>query len=367
MLVLGLENSGSVCSCALLENDRLLSEVEIGHSEHSSLLPGLIDTVLAKSSRELEDIDLYAISIGPGSFTSLRVGLATFKAMAFFGRKSLVSVSTLDALAKDAGRSDRLICPLIDAKRGEVYYALYRLDGVQLRRLEGPEAIRLEAVVEKLNHATVFLGSGVGPGREILKRLGAKAICLDIVSPRASTICELGKTKFETSGGEEISALEPVYIKPCYAETKTRAQIERMRTEHLDEVVAIEAESFEHPWSREAFTWEVDSEVALPIVAMISAEVVGYLVVWLAYEEMHLGNISVAIQWRRKGIGEQLMRWLLRESRKRRVARLTLEVRVLNHPAIALYKKLGFREVALRKNYYPEGTDAYVMALELTQ
>ena len=112
---------------------------------------------------------------------------------------------------------------------------------------------------------------------------------------------------------------------------------------------------------------EVDSQVALPIVALIDGEVVGYLVVWLTYEEMHLGNISVAMSWRRKGIGEQLMRWLLRESRKREVTRLTLEVRVLNHPAIALYRKLGFKEVALRKNYYPEGTDAYVMALELTQ
>ncbi len=367
MLVLGLENSGRRCSCALVQDDSILAEIEIEDPEHSALLPGLIDTVLNSAKRRLEDIDLYALSIGPGSFTSLRVGLSTFKAMAFFGRKSLVTISALDALAREVNRSDVLICPIIDAKRGEVYYALYRFGGTDLERLDGPGAVSLQALVEKLDRVTVFLGSGVMPGREILRSLAEKAICLQISSPRASTICKLGKAKFERHGGEDIFALEPVYIKPSYAETKRKLQIGRMKSDHADEVTRIETESFRYPWSKNAFIWEVNSEMALPVVAKIDRKVVAYLVVWIAYDEMHLGNIAVAKKWRRKGVGEELMIWLLQEAKRKNIVRLTLEVRTCNYPAISLYKKFGFKEVALRKHYYPEGTDAYLMALELVK
>lgn len=364
MLVLGLENSGSLCSCALVEEDTVLAEAEIERPEHSTVLPGLIDTVLASARKGLEDIDLYAISIGPGSFTSLRVGLSTLKAMALFGRKSLVGVPTLDALAREVGCSDTLICPIIDAKRGEVYYALYCFHGTELERLDGPGAIPLQILVGKLDRITTFLGSGVEPGKEILSQLGEKAVCLSISSPRVSTVCRLGRMKFEKDGGEDISALEPIYIKPSYAETKRKLKIEPMNMDQLDEVCRIETESFRYPWSKNAFVWEVNSEMALSMVGKIDKKVVGYFVVWIAHDEMHLGNIAVARKWRRKGVGDELMRWLLQESKRRNIARMTLEVRTSNFSAIAFYKKFGFREVALRKRYYPEGVDAYLMTLE---
>lgn len=365
MLVLGLENHGRLCSCALAEDDRLLVEIGIEHPEHSVLLPKLIDMALTCVERKLEEVDLYAISIGPGSFTSLRVGLSTFKAMALFHKKSIVSVSTLDALANEVDYSDRLVCPIIDAKRGEVYYATYRFNGADLKKLDGPEAIPLHTLLERLVEATIFLGSGVKTGKEILRSLGEKAICLGISSPRAFTICKLGRRKFQVSGGEDIIGLEPTYIKPSYVEVWRKLQIERMKVEHLDEVVKIENESFRYPWSRDAFAWEVNSQITLPVVGKVDGKVVGYLVIWMAYDEMHLGNIAVAKRWRRKGIGEKLMKWLIEEAKRRNVVRLTLEVRATNYPAISLYKKFGFKEVAVRKRYYPEGEDALVMLLDV--
>ncbi len=365
MLVLGLENSGRLCSCALVQDENLLAETQVEHLEHSTLLPGLIDAALASAERKLEEVDLYAISIGPGSFTSLRVGLATFKAMALFGKKPLVSVSTLDAMAREVDSWNSLICPIIDAKRGEVYYALYRSGEAGLERLDGPDVIELRALVEKVGDFTVFLGSGVSVGREVFDSLGRKAVCLGISCPRASSICKLGRAKFEKEGGEHVSTLEPIYIKPSYAERRRMPRIERMRIEHLDQVTKVEVESFRYPWSRGAFEWEIKSEIALPIVARIDEEVIGYLVIWVAYDEMHLGNIAVAKKWRRKGMGKELMKWLFQEAKRRGIVRLTLEVRTSNLAAVSLYRKFGFRKVAVKKCYYPEGTDAFLMALEL--
>lgn len=365
MLVLGLENSGKLCSCALFQDSQLLAEIRIEHLEHSTLLPGLIDTVLDLANKRLGEVDLYAVSIGPGSFTSLRVGLSTFKAMALFSKKPLVGVSTLDALASEVDYSDELICPIIDAKRGEVYYSLYRLSGNELERLDGPGAIPLRRLLEKLDRVTIFVGSGVAAGKEILRPLGRRAICLGLSFPRASTICKLAEIRFEKNGGEDIFTLEPLYIRPSYAEIKKKLEIERMKPEHIDEVLKIENESFSYPWSRKAFMWEVNSNITLPVVVKIDRKVVAYLVVWIAYDEMHLGNIAVAKSWRRKGVGEELMRWLLQEAEKRNMVRITLEVRISNYSAISLYKKFDFKEVALRKRYYPEGVDAYQMELEI--
>jgi ribosomal-protein-alanine N-acetyltransferase len=233
--------------------------------------------------------------------------------------------------------------------------------------LDGPGVVSLRTLVEKVDELTVFVGSGVAPGREVFRQLGDKAVCLGVSSPRVSTICRLGRMKFEKGGGEDIFALEPIYLRPSYADTAGKLSIEPMRLEQLDEIGSIETESFRYPWSKNAFTWEINSNMTLSMVGMIDKKVAGYFVLWMAYDEMHLGNIAVAKRWRRRGVGEKMMKWLLQEARRRNVTRLTLEVRTCNYPAIALYKKFGFREVALRKRYYPEGVDAYLMSLELSE
>jgi len=364
MLTLGLENSGTTCSCAVVREESVLAETAVVHPEHSRVLPGLIDTVLNAALKKLQDIDLYAISIGPGSFTSLRVGLSTLKAIAQCMRKSLVGVSALDALAAEVYPAQS-VCSVIDAKRGEVYYALYRFNGEKLQRYDGPHALPVRNLCERVDEATVFVGSGVPALMDVFEGSSRKGACVEVSSPKASTVCRLGRKKFELLGSDDIGSLEPAYILPSYAEVRLKLTTERMRMEHIDAVVQIENESFRDPWSRRAFLSEVNSETALPIVAIAENQVVGYLMIWLAYDEMHLGNIAVAKRWRRKGIGDRLMKWLVEEAKRREVARITLEVRTSNYLAMSLYRKFGFKEVALRKRYYPDREDACVMVLDL--
>jgi ribosomal-protein-alanine N-acetyltransferase len=146
-----------------------------------------------------------------------------------------------------------------------------------------------------------------------------------------------------------------------------KVHLERMSTHDLNEVMAIERDSFSSPWSREGFRQEViNRERSLSLVARIEDNVVGYGVAWIVADEIYIGNLAVHRLHRRKGIGELLLRSLLKEGLARDCDIATLEVRQTNWPAIELYSKFGFFSVAFRKGYYRDtGEDAVVMIKNL--
>lgn len=147
--------------------------------------------------------------------------------------------------------------------------------------------------------------------------------------------------------------------------------IEPMRVEDLDAVLAIERDSFSHPWSRQAFLYELrENRVAELWVAREAGacpgEVVGYLCLWRVADEVHVTNFAVAPARRRAGVGRWLLATLLEHYRARGVRRAALEVRVANEAARRLYEQVGFRAVGVRKGYYFDtGEDALLMEAEL--
>jgi ribosomal-protein-alanine N-acetyltransferase len=136
-----------------------------------------------------------------------------------------------------------------------------------------------------------------------------------------------------------------------------------MKKRDLDRVCEIEVEVFPMPWSREAFECELEPDrCAFPWVAELDGEVVAYLISWLVEDEVHVGNIAVVPALQGKGVGKKLFSHCLARAAERGVVRATLEVRVSNERAIALYESHGFIPVALRKRYYSDsGEDAVVM------
>ena len=146
-------------------------------------------------------------------------------------------------------------------------------------------------------------------------------------------------------------------------------QIEPMALRHLDEVLAIEKNSFSSPWSRASFRQEIaNKKFSVPIVARIGVRVVGYGIAWIVIDEIYIGNIAVHRDYRRKGIGELLLQKLLERGSINGCQLATLEVRKTNQAAIELYTKFGFSAVALRKGYYRDtGEDAIAMVKYLTQ
>lgn len=136
-----------------------------------------------------------------------------------------------------------------------------------------------------------------------------------------------------------------------------------LKQEYLDGIVQIEDHSFSHPWSRGAFERELENSVADYTVAVKDGRVVAYGGLWKILDEGHITNIAVHKDERRKGIGDALLRRMLKKGRENGINAFTLEVRISNLGAQELYKKHGFKSVGVRKRYYPDGEDAMIFWL----
>lgn len=162
MKILAIDTSASSGSITLLEDDRLLAElttcIQKTHAER--LLPS-IKNLLDNAGIKIEDIDGFALTTGPGSFTGLRIGLSTIKGLAWSLNKPIVSVSTLEALAMNIPYSDKPICPVLDARKKEVYAGIYKVADYWPISVTADSAIVPEALVKKIKEPTIFLGDGV--------------------------------------------------------------------------------------------------------------------------------------------------------------------------------------------------------------
>jgi len=142
--------------------------------------------------------------------------------------------------------------------------------------------------------------------------------------------------------------------------------IDEISTRDLDGIVAIEDVSFPSPWPRRLFEREIESERSYNRVMRISNAVVGYIITWTIYDEVHILNIAVHPEYREMGLGERLLTHCIRHSASNNMKYAILEVRTSNTGAQNLYEKLGFRTVQTRKKYYSDtGEDAFVMMLEI--
>lgn len=149
---------------------------------------------------------------------------------------------------------------------------------------------------------------------------------------------------------------------------KKKLIIRKMKVVDLDKILEIERKSFPNPWSRNAFLYEIESEVSYPWVVELDNEIVGYSIHWLILDEAHLSNIAVAPLHRRKGIGKFLLEKIIESVKKKGAKFLTLEVRVSNIDAIRLYTKMNFKVIGIRKDYYTNPVeDAFIMMKNLDE
>ncbi|MDD6692376.1 MAG: tRNA (adenosine(37)-N6)-threonylcarbamoyltransferase complex dimerization subunit type 1 TsaB [Lachnospiraceae bacterium] len=164
MKILAIEASGPVAGCAILEDDTLLGEYRIQNRlTHSQTLVPIMEELTERLSLDLAQIDAIALTQGPGSFTGLRIGAATAKGVGFALNKPIIGVPTTDAIAANAFGTDMLVCPLMDARRGQVYTGIYE-ERDRHAVLRPCCAVRAEEILEDLNERgreVLFLGDGV--------------------------------------------------------------------------------------------------------------------------------------------------------------------------------------------------------------
>jgi len=226
MKILALDTATPSCSVAILDDGSLLAELTRGNSTtHSRHLMGLINTVCSIADLKAGDVDGFAVTIGPGSFTGLRIGISTIKGLAFSLGKPVVGVSSLDALAWQCAQSDYLICPILDARKKEVYACRYRLKNNVLKKAGAEKVASPAEAVRGIREPSIFVGNAVQLYREnISDELGELAhfAAWGQHTIRASSIAWLSMTGFYRQQTDDVAMLIPQYIRKPDAEVKSR-------------------------------------------------------------------------------------------------------------------------------------------------
>jgi tRNA threonylcarbamoyladenosine biosynthesis protein TsaB len=225
-LVLALEPATAALSVALLRGQDLVDEISAPAGPAAETLLPAVDSLLDRAGVALGELEAFAISIGPGSFTSLRVGIATVKGLAFESDLPIAPVSTLAALACAAGPTDRLVVPMLDARRGEVYAAAYAAAcvGASHREVVLPEGVYTpEALCERIRPPCVLVGEGAALCGEAIKaELGEGVALLPPPEGNASArhVGALGVEQLARGSWVLAAQLAPHYLRRAEAEVK---------------------------------------------------------------------------------------------------------------------------------------------------
>lgn len=228
MKILALDSSAIVATVALCEDNVLLGEMMLNNGNtHSETLLPMVEFLLSRFSLSADEIDAFAVSKGPGSFTGVRIGASTVKGLAFGTSIPCVGVSTLEALAYNLIGFDGLICPVMNARRKQVYTALFRATNGTLERLSPDEAIAIAELDERLTayDEPVRL---VGDGYEITEALLRHPILPTPIRLRAQSaysVAQVARALLSTETDFSDVALAPTYLRLSQAE---RERAERM-------------------------------------------------------------------------------------------------------------------------------------------
>ncbi len=239
MLILALETSTLTGSVALVDfsppsdasmpMNRIIGEITLNlQSTHSERLMPSIDRLLEDASLKIGDIQGIALGLGPGSFTGLRIGVSTVKGLAYALRIPVVGVSTLEALAYNVPYSSSAICPVLDARKKEVYAALFSGNGSgRISRISEDWVISPEVLCRRVTSKTLFLGNGAEVYEEILRsRIGSQASFAppELSLPRALNVARLSLPKFQMGETLDLFTFTPIYIRRSEAEIHYEAK-----------------------------------------------------------------------------------------------------------------------------------------------
>jgi tRNA threonylcarbamoyladenosine biosynthesis protein TsaB len=224
MLVLALDTTTRAGSCAVARDGAVVFERASDTAEYASTLPADLMTALDRAGTSLDEVDVFAVATGPGSFTGLRIGIATMQGLAFAGKKPLIGVSTFDALAERAGAGRT--ATWIDAWRGEVYAAVYD----EGRMIKEPSVARpADVIADLIGAPTRFIGDGAVIYRTLIEgALGASATIADPAAPiLAGTIATMATRAAGRGDCPPPHAIRPLYVRRTDAELVRDARATR--------------------------------------------------------------------------------------------------------------------------------------------
>lgn len=224
-LILQIETATTVCSVALAKDARVIAVKEVNERNvHAEKITVFIEQVFAEAGAKLQDLDAVAVSRGPGSYTGLRIGVSTAKGICFALDKPLIAVDTLAAMAsgalafKDKFNEDALLCPMIDARRMEVYTALFGVNGMQVKPTSA-DIIDEDSFADAEGRQLVIFGDGAEKCYNVLKQR-TNVVFLPEFANSAKQLTALAAQKFEKGEFEDVAYFEPYYLKEFIAGKK---------------------------------------------------------------------------------------------------------------------------------------------------
>jgi tRNA threonylcarbamoyladenosine biosynthesis protein TsaB len=230
MLICSVDSSATPASVCLLEDDKIIAEYYLNTGfTHSQTLMAMLESVLKISGKSADDIDLYAVNSGPGSFTGVRIGVSAVKGMAYAQNKLCVEISTLASMAYNFLGNHAIICACMDARRRQVYHGLFRVDGDKIERLCEDKAIAVEELLGSLpKDEEIIL---VGDGAELVYQ-SAEDPAIKLAPPnlryqRASSVALAAVETYNRGKVVSPAALMPRYLRLSQAERERNAKIKQ--------------------------------------------------------------------------------------------------------------------------------------------
>ena len=227
--ILAIDTATTSCSVAILDAGTLCAEITMRKGQtHSKHLMATIDSALKMANFSMNELDGFAVTIGPGSFTGLRIGISTIKGLALAVGKPVVGIATLETLAWQCADHAHLICPLLDARKAEVYAAAFRYREDRLIMQTDACVAKPEEFVRKIKESCIFVGSGARLyRREIENLLGDSAHFVPQGQNmiRASSVAFLGQNRLRANDTDSIADLTPFYVRKSDAELNAAAGV----------------------------------------------------------------------------------------------------------------------------------------------
>ena len=392
MRVLAIDSSGLTATVAVVEETQTVAEYTINYKKtHSQTLLPMIDEVVKMTELDLGTIDAIAVAGGPGSFTGLRIGSATAKGLGLALNKPLIHVPTVDGLAYNVFGCEDIICPIMDARRNQVYTGIYtfskKAGEKEGRNLVEPVfqvikmqmAVSIEELAERLNRyrrPVVFLGDGVPVYENVLAE---KLTVPYSFAPaymnrqRAAVVGTLAIQYYKSGKFETAEEHRPDYLRVSQAE-RERAQREKeaeiivreLKVEDSAAVAEMEQQIFSDSWSEKSVLETVQQKQSVCFAAEKAGHLLGYLLAYHAADEAEIARIAVQKEARRQGAAGKLMQALEHYGEEHKMEKLLLDVRESNEAARSFYTKNGFVEDGIRQGFYVNPSeDAVLMSRQL--
>ena len=383
MKILSIDTSSSICSVAILEDTKIIKEMHnFSEKEHSETLMPMIDELFKTSNLSLDNIGLIACSVGPGSFTGIRIGIATVKAFADAKNIPVVGVNSLEAMAYlgVSQKGDGEYVSILDARNDNVYFAIYKMKKGQFSIYKNPEAMQIsEAItyIDNLKLPIYFLGDIVNADLARIEQLYLSRVSIEKansedvnkheyltnVGPLAIGVALAGLNRYKNGIYGNSNSLTPMYLRKPQAQRQKEGKsddISILEMSYTDlENIKLNYSMFPNIWEYDVL--QDDYNDSKYIVIKQNEEIYGFAGFRTIFEEMEIMNIVTKLDKRNQGFASNMLSYILRYAHEHEMEKINLEVNENNLPAIKLYKTYGFQTVGKRNKYYKDGGNAILM------